>query len=342
MKGSLLMNTIAHEVLENGFVGPLDSGIRPDILASAAAKIDGVLETRDAHPMYKRFSVRDWHLIEPEILDLFTDARIVDAVSDVLGDDILLWRSKIFAKVPGEEALGWHQEWGPFNGEEIGNDKPALYPAEYRCGAPWNLTIWLALDDVTWDMGPIRFARGTQKRRFPIAMEPIVQSEFYLDPFRDISKLEQLITRARQSALVLDIDTADYFDGAPAGLTLEEGKALVLDKLRAERGAVTLDFVESEHEVVSVPMKAGQFVLFTERCMHGSSANVTDRRRLAINARYTFADTLIYPFRGSNEPFDGSNLDVSSHRCVLVKGRSLEPRNAVATPDEVRAEQPVV
>lgn len=336
------MNKIAQELFENGFAGPLDSGIRSEILASTAGKIDQMLRTRDAHPMYGRFSVRDWHLIEPDILDLFTDVRIVDAVSDVLGEDILLWRSKIFAKAPGEEALGWHQEWGPFNGEEIGNDKPALYPAEHRRDAPWNLTMWLALDDVTWDMGPIRFARGTQTRRFPIAMKPIVQSEFYLDPFRDIATLDQLVTRARQSALVLDIDTSAYFDGAPAGLTLAEAKALVLDKLRVERGAVTLDFDEEEHEIVSVPMKAGQFVLFTERCMHGSSANITDRRRLAINARYTFADTLIYPFRGSDAPFDGSNLDVSGHRCVLVKGRSLDARNAVATPEEVRGEQAVV
>ncbi|GAA0460393.1 phytanoyl-CoA dioxygenase family protein [Sphingomonas molluscorum] len=336
------MNKIAQDVFENGFAGPLDSGIRPGLLASAAEKIDRMLEARDAHPIYGRFSVRDWHLIDPEVLNLFTDARIVDAVSDVLGNDILLWRSKIFAKAPGEEALGWHQEWGPFNGEEIGNDKPALYPAEHRRDAPWNLTMWLALDDVTWDMGPIRFALGTQKRRFPIAMEPIVQSEFYLDPFRDISTLDQLVTRARQSALVLDIDTSAYFDGAPTNLTLEEAKALVLDKLRVERGAVTLDFDEREHEIVSVPMKAGQFALFTERCMHGSSANISDCRRLAINARYTFADTLIYPFRQSDEPFDGSNLDVSSHRCVLVRGRSLDPRNAVATPEELRGEQAFV
>jgi non-heme Fe2+,alpha-ketoglutarate-dependent halogenase len=332
------MNKIAEDVFENGFCGPLDSGIRPDVLASAAAKIDRMLDERAAHPMYGRFSVRDWHLIEPEILDLFTDERIVEAVSNVLGDDIVLWRSKIFSKSPGEEALGWHQEWGPFNGEEIGNDKPALYPAEHRRNAPWNLTMWLALDDVTYDMGPVRFARGTQKRRFPIAMEPIVQSEFYLDPFRDIASLDQLISRARQSALVLDIDTSDYFDDASrADLTLEEAKAHVIEKLRSERGAVTLDFDEREHEIVSVPMKAGQFVLFTERCMHGSSANISDRRRLAINARYTFADTLIYPFRDSADPVDGSNLDVSSHRCVLVKGKSLNPHNSVATPDEIHA-----
>lgn len=337
------MNNIAEEVFENGFCGPLDSGIQPDVLASAAAKVEKILDERAEHPLYGRFSVRDWHLVDPEILDLFTDERIVEAVSKVLGDDVVLWRSKIFAKSAGEEALGWHQEWGPFNGEEIGNDKPALYPAEHRSIAPWNLTMWLALNDVTYDMGPIRFARGTQRRRFPIAMEPIVQSEFYLDPFRDIDSLEQLISRAKQSALVIDINTSDYFDDYPhAHLTLEEAKAHVIEKLRAERGAVTLDFDEREHEVVSVPMRAGQFVLFTERCMHGSSANVSDRRRLAINARYTFSDTLIYPFRDSADPFDGSNLDVSSHRCVLVKGKSLNVRNSVATPGEIRADKECV
>ena len=32
-------------------------------------------------------------------------------------------------------------------------------------------------------------------------------------------------------------------------------------------------------------MKAGQFIIFTERCIHGSGPNTTDHHRLAFNIR---------------------------------------------------------
>jgi non-heme Fe2+,alpha-ketoglutarate-dependent halogenase len=169
-------------------------------------------------------------------------------------------------------------------------------------------------------------------------MEPLVQSEFFLDPFIGIETVEELVHRARANALVLDIDTARYFDAVnPAVMTLQEARAYVVDCLQAEKGAVTLGFDPGEHDIVSMPMPAGSFVLFYERTMHGSSANESRRRRLGINARFTPSDTTVYPFRTSPESTDGYNLDVSRHACVLVHGESRNPANRVVARDDLLA-----
>ena len=65
-------------------------------------------------------------------------------------------------------------------------------------------------------------------------------------------------------------------------------------------------------------MKRGEFLIFTERTMHGSSPNTTGRPRLAVNARVTQASTVVYPQRFSMTPVDGSNLDIRYHRCIPV------------------------
>jgi non-heme Fe2+,alpha-ketoglutarate-dependent halogenase len=36
---------------------------------------------------------------------------------------------------------------------------------------------------------------------------------------------------------------------------------------------------------VLLPVTAGQFIIFTERCIHGSGPNTTDHHRLAFNMR---------------------------------------------------------
>ncbi len=315
-----------------GFFGPIELELPREMLARVAARLDAMLTSRLVHPLYGRFSVRDWHLMDQELLQVLTHPRIVNAVAGILGPDLLLWRSKVFVKRPGEGALGWHQEWGAFNGEEIGNDRPGLQPSTAAMAScePWNLTVWVALDDVKPDMGPIRFAAGTHRRRFPIEMQPIMSSEFWHDPFLDTATVTEIFARARDNSLVLDVRTDHIFEGIDAqSLTLEQAKHMLMIALRHEVGAVTLDFDPSQFPVIEMPMNAGGCVIFSERTMHGSGLNRSPKRRLAVNARYTRADTLVYPMRLRGDTVDGSNLDISRHRCVLASGRSLEQLNIV-------------
>jgi non-heme Fe2+,alpha-ketoglutarate-dependent halogenase len=179
-------------------------------------------------------------------------------------------------------------------------------------------------------MGPIRFARGSQRRRFPITMKPIMYSEFWHDPFLGVTTVGEIVTRANANSLVLDVETSHIFRGVDASrLELNQAKKAVIDALQTEVGAVTLDFDPADHEVVDLPMECGSFVVFSERVMHGSSGNRSSRRRLAVNGRYTRSDTVVYPFREQGERIDGSNLDITRHECILVAGQPRTLRNVI-------------
>lgn len=321
---------LAARFARDGFVGPISLGLPRALLDRVVTRLDAMLTQHQVHPLYGRFSVRDWHLLDDELLTILTHPHIVDSLKPLLGPDLLLWRSKVFVKRPGESPLGWHQEWGAFNGEEIGNDRPGLEPsaAAQASAAPWNLTVWVAFDDIDASLGPIRFAAGSQVRRFPIDMQPIVDSEFWHDPFLDTASARDIVERARANAIVLDIRTDHIFSDTDADvLSIDEAKARLMVGLSGQVGAVTLDFDTARFPIIEMPMPAGSCVIFSERTMHGSGPNTSSRRRLAVNARYTRADTLVYPMRLRGETIDGSNLDIRAHRCVLVAGRPLHPDN---------------
>ncbi|HEY0639346.1 MAG TPA: phytanoyl-CoA dioxygenase family protein [Pseudonocardiaceae bacterium] len=251
-------------------------------------------------------------------------------MAQLLGDDLLLWRSKIFYKPPGADAIGWHQEWGKFDGEEIGNSTPSLRPAAYG-DAPddiWDLTVWVALDDVTPDNGPLQFAAGTNRVKVPWSRVPMTQSAFYEEPFEGLTA-EQIVGRTRRSELVLDIETGDWLDGVDVAALDREALVALLRARFDELQAKYTDFEPEPGTVVTMEMPRGSFVIFSERTMHGSPPNHSDRRRMAVNCRIAKADTLVYPGRLTGDVIDGSNLDISKHENLLVSGRAVEPRNVI-------------
>ena len=56
--------------------------------------------------------VRQMHLHFPWAYALATHRRVLDAVEDVLGPNVLVWASELFAKHPHEPAvtIGWHRD----------------------------------------------------------------------------------------------------------------------------------------------------------------------------------------------------------------------------------------
>ena len=314
----------------DGFLGPLPRYATDAQLDHIAELLMAVEHERRTHPVYGRYSPRDWHLIDPALLELFTDPHMVVPLTQLMSPDLLLWRSKAFIKPPFGGPIGWHQEWGSFNGAELGNDVPALQPSGDDA-APWNVTIWFALDDVTPDMGPLRFLRGSHRRHRPVTQVPYPESAFFEQPFAGIEDPQEIVRRARASTLLLDIDTADYFDGVDvAALTLETAKQVVVNRASERTGEVTLPFEIQPGEECVMPMSRGEFVIFYERVMHGSGASVSPRTRAAVNCRVTPATTLVYPQRLEGRFIDGSNVDISAHRCILLSGQVQEQRNAVA------------
>ncbi|WP_327001622.1 phytanoyl-CoA dioxygenase family protein [Dactylosporangium sp. NBC_01737] len=310
-----------------GFAGPFPLGLPDKELAELADRCERIVEERHIQPLYGRYALRDWHLVDRDLERVFTQETIIGRVAELLGPDLLLWRSKIFYKPPGADAIGWHQEWGKFDGEEIGNSTPSLQPAGSGDDV-WDLTVWVALDDVTPENGPLQFATGTNTTKVPWVKVPMTQSAFYEEPFVGLTK-EQVAERTRRSELVLDIDTANWLDGYDVD-------AAGLDELTAylhgrfdELLAKFTDFEPAPGTIATMVMPRGSFVIFSERTMHGSPPNNSDRRRMAVNCRLTRADTLVYPGRLTGTVIDGSNLDISKHESLLVAGRPTEARNVI-------------
>ena len=74
-----------------------------------------------------------------------THPDLMDMAAQLIGEDIILWGTTIFGK-PARDGKGtpWHQD----------GDYYPIRPLE-------TMTIWIALDDVTEDNGPMRFIPGS-------------------------------------------------------------------------------------------------------------------------------------------------------------------------------------
>ena len=80
--------------------------------------------------------------------DLATDPRILDAVEDIIGPNIICWASAILSKRPFDpKQVPWHQDamfW-------------SLSPAR-------TVTVWLAIDDADAENSAMRFIPGTHNQ----------------------------------------------------------------------------------------------------------------------------------------------------------------------------------
>ena len=90
-----------------------------------------------------------------------TEPRIIDVVSDLLGDTVILRRSHLFAKLPGDpKRVSWHQD------------------ASY-----WPLTpsrvvsAWLAIDDVRTSATPQCRSSPARTTTFPLTFHDSAEEE---------------------------------------------------------------------------------------------------------------------------------------------------------------------
>lgn len=308
----------------DGYLGPLPRFANAELIQDVLTEVREIAQSPEPHPLYGRYSVRDWHLVSTKIKELLTDSALIPKLQSLIGDDLALWRSKIFHKKSGENGTGWHQEWGDFDGEEIGNNKPSLRPKHERRDRWWNLTIWVALTDVELDCAPLRFIRGSHKKQYPKTMVPMTESEFWHNPFIDCKTIEDVVERANNYTLVLDVDTRSLFENYRiSGKSFDDVKAYVRAELAKLPAKKTLGVDESQEDIVTLPMKKGEFVIFTERTMHGSLPNTSSNDRFGINFRVTATDTEIYPFRHLGDFIDGSNIDITRHSSLLLCGKDL-------------------
>jgi non-heme Fe2+,alpha-ketoglutarate-dependent halogenase len=204
----------------NGFIGPFDAFSREEM---ADFRQEMLAVENEKSKTYGFITPRDRHLEMPRLWEYMNHPAIVERAAQLLGPDLLCWRTQMFYKGPGSPAIQFHQA-STFMVEDYLD--PAIFPP--KLDEMFQLTVWIAVDDAVPQNGCMQFVRGTHNRVHTIK-----------------------------------------FGG-------EEG---------FYNANFSLEFDRDPQRVVTVPVQAGQFIIFSERCIHGSPANTTDRHRLAFNMR---------------------------------------------------------
>ena len=71
---------------------------------------------------------RDRHLEMPDMMRLIAHPAITDRCAQLLGPNLITWRSQLFHKPPGKGPVGWHQATTYMFEEEFG--EPSVFPPD--------------------------------------------------------------------------------------------------------------------------------------------------------------------------------------------------------------------
>lgn len=279
-----------------GYLKPFDV-LDAEELDALRPTFEKVLTGGLKSPIYGMTTHRDWHLHFRNIMNMAYRPQILERVKPLLGENLLVWRTSIFHKAPGDGRLEWHQS-SLFAGEEYGIFKPALMPPqEYEVYTDlFNVSVWIALDDVTMANGAMQVGAGTHYRQYPVRKVPFKDSVFGRVAYDTLSRA---------------------------------GDAARLAQLEERYACETIFDPEADGvEVDTIEMKAGQGFVFTDRVMHNSLPNTTaDERRLAINFRVTIPQVTVYPHRLNGDLVDGNDHNIEKHACVMLCGSDTYGRN---------------
>ena len=113
---------------------------------------------------------------------------------------------------------------------------------------------------------------------------------------------------------------------------LTKGPELKTDFFGFDYSELQLDpsWSPEDEQIVDMEMQPGQFVLFVEKCVHGSLPNVSKDTRLGYASRYVSPTVKVYEHVDKLVEF-GGEIDLDYHSCVLVSGEDRHGYNRIAT-----------
>lgn len=140
----VLSSNQIHEYEQDGVVFPIKVLTEKELVTARTA-LETLMTALGERPDSQRF--RHLHLFHGWARDLALHPRVLDAVEDVIGHDILLHSSTVFWKRPRDAGyVSWHQD-GFYSG---------LSELQYT-------SAWLALTDSSPDNGCMRVVRGSHR-----------------------------------------------------------------------------------------------------------------------------------------------------------------------------------
>ncbi len=256
---------------EDGFIGPFDAFSREEM---ANFRLEMLAKENTKSKTYGFCTPRDRHFEMPNLWEHMTRSAITERVAQLLGPDLLCWRSQLFYKGPHSPAIQYHQA-STFMVEDYLD--PAIFPE--NLSDIFQLTVWVAVDDATPENGCLQFVRGTHDR------------------IRTIK-----------------------FGG-------EEG---------FYNAQFSLEFDRDPSRIVTVPVKSGQFLIFAERCIHGSPPNTTDRHRLAFNIRVIPTDVPVYTNKEKyRSVYNGGKYHLKNWGVSVLRGEDRHSLSRTVDPKEI-------
>lgn len=189
--GKLLSAAQVRAYHENGFLFPIRVMSEAEALAYRR-KLEAAEALPD--PRIPKFLRTKAHLVFTWCDELIRHPKILDAVEDVIGPNILCWESVIFAKGPKtRDYIAWHQDityWG------LGSDEV--------------VTAWVALSPSTVESGCMRVVPGTHTRE--------------VVPHRDTYAKENLLSRGQEIAVEVGEEQAVDIVLRPGQMSLHHVK----------------------------------------------------------------------------------------------------------------------
>jgi chlorinating enzyme len=171
---------------DRGYHFPVDA-----LSAGEVAGFRGKLEDYEAGtggPIKSEMRHRS-HVLFTWIDEMIRHPRILDAVEDVLGPDILCWNTSFFIKEPHDPGfVSWHQDatyWGLSDSDVA--------------------TAWIAMSPANKVSGCMKFVSGTHKQQ--------VQHDDTFDP-------NNLLTRGQEIAVQVDENKAVFAELKPGQASL--------------------------------------------------------------------------------------------------------------------------
>lgn len=133
-----------------------------------SALLGGYDELSDEAKSYflKRLNLVDRHLDSPKLLQLIKRPEIIERCAQILGENLITWRSQFFTKEAHKDGTPWHQAnvWLFDDFKE-----PIVHLADVEELS--QLTFWVAVTDVDKKSGCMKVIPGSHKEIYPINID---------------------------------------------------------------------------------------------------------------------------------------------------------------------------
>ncbi|SDN04667.1 chlorinating enzyme [Allokutzneria albata] len=288
---------------QNGYIGPFTI-YTPEQLDELWEKARAEMydRTHAAYPLDSFDEVAgvtnianyDRHLDIDFLTDHVMNAKIVDRVASVLGDDVLCWRTEFFPKHAGDEGTDWHQADTFANASGTPQILwPTDDPSFIRGGT---VTVWTAFTDTTTETACLQFIPGTHLHMNYDESKPM---EYRPDKFNQVEKA-----------------------GVNRGFYGYDYRELRIDP----------DFEPDESKAVPIELKRGQCIIFLSTLMHASYPHRGTKKemRLGFASRYVPTRVRVYPDTEVIEEY-GGRVSLDRFGSVLVSGENSYDFNKVVT-----------